>query len=152
MTRRDYCPVCSSLVSDWDVCCSECSVSLCYDCATCNDSLSRLAVAKARIFRSSKTIITNEEYCQLYEYIYENQNELFKYFENDIYYEHESSDSDGEGDETQSEIMEKLKLYLPTNKDKETFAHQKYIKNLLDLFDDINFTCNMCFQGIVVKY
>ena len=67
MTRRDYCNDCSNMVSDYDVFCYCCNVSICNQCVSGYDILSRLCILYATIYSHHQYNVSIKETNTLYE-------------------------------------------------------------------------------------
>lgn len=155
MTRRDYCPVCSEMVGDYDVMCNNCAVSLCHDCATTYDAKSRICIIHAKIkAERTKTSITIEE---LNQYYLDLKTEIIDNFinemkENDYYEMYEDAINDIE------EIVNYYKNNDDINQEIKKKDLNKFINRVDDIYICINdcefipFICLMCHKGMKVAY
>jgi hypothetical protein len=162
MTRRDYCASCGEMVSDCDVTCGECHKSLCYDCITAYDPVSRMCVLSA-MFGGLDRDYCREEFTQ----------ELLTQLIQDI-----------QTDDVKECVRDECIIAGDDEKEYETFIQQT--NNLIDTYNNnrdsiqanydthgyivdepiyvqiehffdsivsqLPFTCIMCHKGIKVEY
>lgn len=146
MTRRDYCTNCSDFVGDYGPTCVKCERIFCVDCPTTNDPLSRISILLATMVTYSKPDLSIEEIKQ---FIKDAQTDEVKQYMNDTY---PIEEDDGYNINVDfNEIKDKFIQMIEDNCDKEMF-----IEILSDfrmaMPDPFPFTCNMCYNGIEVRY
>ena len=163
MTRRDYCPVCSEMVGDYDVGCVKCGVSLCHSCATPYDKLTYILLINARfLVQEENANITVQELNKYCENIMDISNNLFSEIDNQFgnYVEDINEyKRDFKTDIQQiSKINEKYIDHPDKNEFIETDDNKKFYKNVDSIQSFLNdneignFICLMCHNGIEVKY
>ncbi len=144
MTRRDYCAACKEMVHDYDVSCDACGVSLCFECATTYDAMSRLCILNARVHvlvDETITIAELEQFCQ--DVDDDAVNAVLKFDEYDV-----------------ENIIDAKKLLATfasvSNRDTNlSSSNSKSIIDTLDAFDiggACLFKCYMCYKKVNVQY
>lgn len=133
MTRRDYCGICNEMVGDYDVCCYQCDISLCYDCATPYDELTYILLMNARFLVSLKPSITIYELCHYITSLKLLSDELIKNFDP---YLNEDNSCTNEFNETIEEMKKIFAKYLNYT-DENSAIDLDDIKQLTKKFENI---------------
>lgn len=146
MTRRDYCLVCNEMVGDYDVACSECGESFCYNCIEIYDPLSRLARLIAYANVDCKFSLSEQDINDFIQDI--NSNELLNFL--DKRYPLNKDDSEYEL-EVRERFNNKKEYILDLyNQKSEKFKNElvEFLDNFLELDEGVEFVCENCHYNI----
>jgi len=117
MTRRDYCAVCDDMVHDYDVFCYYCNESMCSDCATTYDPMTRICILNSMFNVYLRKIMrkkfSQKQFKQLVEDI---QSDEVKNYIQDICFDEKKNSSDNINyfNETYDGFMKKSSVLIDT--------------------------------------
>lgn len=177
MTRRDYCSVCEEMVHDYDVNCDECGVSICHECATAYDEISRLLILQARTrvlceprysYGEIRQLIKDLNSESVKNMLIQSDKKREEGVEPGIYVVYDDDD-DKEIKDKNNEILDEricISLFLKVlNKHNTEMADdvecdnkeimkaiKKYFNQRFNIYEIFTFKCNMCNQGVKVVY